>query len=251
MQRNIGKRPWRARIELSSSDLKWDAQPSEPGLIHQDHEVNLLVLRTLHSPYERLIFPYMELDKDLLERTLRALGEVLESRGHQYELVVIGGSALLLLDLGVRPTKDLDVVAAVKDQRYVTADPLPAPLAQAVVDVGATFGLTDNWLNPEPASLLDFGLPEGFEHRTQTRSYGGLILHIASREDQICFKLYAATDQGPDSKHVADLMRLSPGEEELLEAARWATSQDPSPGFRKILINALKHLGVRDAESKI
>jgi len=48
----------------------------------------------------------MELDKELLEQVLGALGEVLAARGHRYELVAIGGSGLMLLGLGLRPTKD-------------------------------------------------------------------------------------------------------------------------------------------------
>lgn len=189
----------------------------------------------------------MELDRELVEKALRTLGEVLEGRGHRYELVVIGGSALLLLGLSVRPTRDLDIAAVVEEGSYRKADPLPAPLRQAIEDVATNLALQPAWLNPGPTSLLDLGLPEGFESRTETKTFGTLILHIASRKDQICFKLYAGADMGPDSKHIADLRRLNPTHGELLEAARWATTQDPSPGFRSMLVNALAYLGLPDA----
>ena len=59
---------------------------------------------------------------------------------------------------------------------------------------------------------------------------------------------YAAVDQGPDSKHFEDLVNLGPSNDELLVAARWARSHDPSEGFRDQLLHALRDLGVPDAQ---
>ena len=56
--------------------------------------------------------------------------------------------------------------------------------------------------------------------------------------------VYGAVDQGPDSKHVDDLRRLAPTKRELLDAARWARTHDPSPGFAEILAQVLAHFGV-------
>lgn len=93
---------------------------------------------------------------------------------------------------------------------------------------------------------MDLGLPVGFSGRLETRRYGGLTLHLASRRDQIAFKLYAAVDQGPGSKHVEDLRALAPTPEELVHAARWARTHDPSEGFRSELRAALRHFGIAD-----
>ena len=72
------------------------------------------------------------------------------------------------------------------------------------------------------------------------QTYGGLTLHLAGRFDQVCFKLHAAVDRvNPEGKHVQDLRALEPTREELLRAARWTRSQDPSEGFRQLLIQAL------------
>jgi hypothetical protein len=79
-----------------------------------------------------------------------------------------------------------------------------------------------------------------------TRRFGGLIVHIAGRFDQICFKLYASVDQGPRSKHAADLKRLNPSSLELEGAAAWCTTHDPSAGFAEQLALALAALGGRD-----
>ena len=80
----------------------------------------------------------------------------------------------MLLGLIERATKDLDIVAVVNAGRYVSAQPLPDFLLSAVRDVAAATGLREDWINGGPASLLDFGLPEGFEQRTTTRRFGGL-----------------------------------------------------------------------------
>lgn len=72
----------------------------------------------------------MALDASLLDHALRALGAVLEQRGRRFEIVTVGGSSLLLLGLGHRATRDLDVVALVEGGRYVRATPLPDSLAE-------------------------------------------------------------------------------------------------------------------------
>lgn len=192
------------------------------------------------------ILPDMAFSTTTLTEALETLGELLTERGHVVEVVAIGGGSLLLLDLIKRPTKDLDIVAIVRAGSYVTAKPLPDFLIAAVRDVAEVAGLTEDWLNPGPTSLLDFGLPADFEQRVETQRYGGLVVHIASRFDQICFKLYACVDQGPRSKHAQDLRTLRPTPEELRAAAAWCTTQDPSEGFAGQLDLALGELGVRD-----
>lgn len=74
---------------------------------------------------------------------------------------------------------------------------------------------------------------------------------MAGRFDQICFKLYAAVDQGVGSKHAADLQRLDPTPEELLTAARWSRTHDPSDGYREVLAATLDALGVTVADADL
>ena len=181
-----------------------------------------------------------------IEKALETLGELLESRGIEYEVVAIGGGALGLLGLVTRPTKDVDVLAIVREEQYETAEPFPADLAEAVADVAAGLGIPADWMNPGPTDLLRFGLPAGFSDRVQIRRYGNLVLHLAGRFDQICFKFYAAVDQFPGDRHLEDLRRLQPTSGELKEAAAWSRSQDPSPGFREVSSQALAFLGVEE-----
>jgi len=109
--------------------------------------------------------------------------------------------------------------------------------------------LPTDWLNGGPTSLLDLGLPTGFEDRLQWRHYGpALGVAFASRLDQVHFKLYAAVDAGGPGKHEADLRRLRPTSDELVAAARWTRTHDPSDGYRAMLAAALEHFGVDGAD---
>ena len=180
---------------------------------------------------------------------LGALGEQLAARGEYFELVVIGGSALLALGLIERTTKDVDIVALRSGGELERADPLPEALRAARDLVARDFSLLPRWLNPGPAKLLEFGLPEGFASRLERRDYGpGLVIYFASRLDQIHFKLYAAVDEGGPGKHESDLRALNPTQAELVAAASWSRSHDPSPGYAQELRGALNFLGVTDVD---
>lgn len=182
------------------------------------------------------------------KEVFNALGEQLAAAGQRYELVVVGGSALLALGIVERPTRDVDLVALRVGDQLVKPDPLPPALVAAADRVRRDFGLPAGWLNAGPASLLDLGLPKGFMGRLEERGYGdALTVHFASRLDQVYFKLYALVDLGP-GRHESDLRALGPSAEELVAAADWARTHDPSPGFRDELRGVLRYLGVEDAD---
>jgi len=193
----------------------------------------------------------MTLGRDKLEEALEALGEVLQARGLVYEIVAVGGSSLLLLGFVTRPTRDLDALALVVEGEYVSARPLPHPFTDAIASVGRAFGLSEEWLNPGPTDLLGFGLPRGFRERVDARRYGGLTVLLAGRVDQVCLKLYATVDQGMQSKHAADLRALQPTPDELVLAARWARTHDPSEGFKQSLLHTLEALGMEDPDDLV
>ncbi len=191
----------------------------------------------------------MDIDSVALEQALKTLGALLADRGHYYEVVAIGGGGLLLLGHIERSTKDLDLIALVEKDQFISANPLPLNLLQAAEEVGRALELGQEWLNIGPASLLQTGLPKGFKKRMHTRHYGGLTIHLAGRFDQICFKLYAAVDQGPHSKHFADLKQLKPVRKELETARRWCLTQDVSEAFAEELNTALIALGINNDDS--
>lgn len=176
------------------------------------------------------------------------MAEQLSARGERFELVIIGGAALLALGLVDRVTRDVDVVAVRQGESLLSPEPLPPALREARDRVAADFGISQSWLNSGPGTFVRDGLPAGFVERLETRTYGqSLVVHFASRVDQIHFKLYAAVDMGP-GKHESDLRVLQPTKEELLEAARWSRALDPSPGFKQVLQECLVHFGVQGAD---
>jgi hypothetical protein len=179
---------------------------------------------------------------EVLRAALSALGDLLAARDAAFEIVVIGGGGLQLLGLIVRPTKDLDVLALVVDEAYRTAKPLPPALVAAVGDVATALALAPDWLNSGPTAQLQMGLPAGFAERVTIESFGALTVHLASRFDQICLKLYAAADDGPHGKHLADLRAIAPSDEELDAAAQWVKTQDASADFARFVDQVAAHL---------
>lgn len=192
----------------------------------------------------------MELDFTTLESALFLLGQRLARLKQHYEVVAIGGASLVLLGHIDRTTKDLDLVALIESGRLISAKPLPQVFLNEIAAVGSALEIGEFWVNGGPTSLLESGLPEGFEQRLVIRKYEGLTIHFASREDQICFKLYAAVDQGSSSKHFADLRWLEPTTNELLNAKRWCLTQDVSLEFSLMLRQALRALGIEDEVDK-
>jgi hypothetical protein len=187
-----------------------------------------------------------------LETALRALGELLGARGLHYEVVLIGGGNLILRGLVTRPTtKDIDLLGEWTADGIKPMRSMPEALSVAVLDVARAFGFASDWVNLGPASLLDLGLPYGFVERLERHDYGGLVTWLAGRFDMVCFKLYAAVDQGSRSRHLQDLSELHPNRDELFAAARWTVTHDPSPGYRSLLVDTLRLLGVEDADASI
>lgn len=187
-----------------------------------------------------------------LREALEVLGEILTDRGLVHDVAVVGGGALLLSGHIDRPTKDLDVVARVVGDTWMLAEPMPADLVEAVRDVGVALDLAPDWLNAGPTSLFTAGLPVGFADRADVHRFGPLTVRLASRVDQIAFKVYAAADHWPlQGKHLQDLRALTPTTAELVAAARWCTTHDASEGFRDVQLApvlALFGVALKDVE---
>jgi hypothetical protein len=195
----------------------------------------------------------MDLDSKLLEEALSLLGELLTDRPAQH-YVVCGGSSLLALGLVSRTTtRDVDVLAAVENGQLCTAKPLPDWLQDAAAKVAQDLDLMETWFNTGPSddSFFRIGLPEGLERRLTTREFGpALRISFISRYDQIHLKLYATADSD-QGRHYQDLLDLKPSAEELLAAARWTRTHDPSEGFLSVLVKVLNHMKHGDIADQI
>jgi hypothetical protein len=135
------------------------------------------------------------------------------------------------------------------------AAPLPEPLVIAAREVAVDLDLPVDWLNNGPSSddggLFRLGLPLGLAERLDWRDFGGkLAVAFVGRYDQIHFKLYAAVDQY-GGYHATDLQALHPADEELLAAAAWSRSHDPSAGYLESLKTFLREFGYEHLVERI
>jgi hypothetical protein len=191
----------------------------------------------------------MDYGYDKINEALQLLdGRLKMNRSHSFSIVVCGGTALNAMHLIQRTTKDVDIVALMdSNNQFVDPAPLPEELLVAAKEVADTLNLPQDWLNNGPSSgdggLFRLGLPDGFKERL-IKNYQGekLTVYFASRLDQIHFKLYASIDQF-GSYHASDLRQLSPSDEELLQAIDWATTHDPSEGFKTAIKLFLREFG--------
>jgi len=196
-------------------------------------------------------------DQKDIKTILSALGEQLESSSVEpIELLVCGGSAMIFLGLAQRTTKDVDILASVKqteagDTSFIKATPLKEEFIAAAKKVARDFNLPENWINTGPTSAVDLGLPDRLMERVTTKEFGRkLTIHFLGRYDQIHFKLYAAVDQGA-GVHYEDLLTLKPTAGELERAARWSITHDVSEGYRQILKDLLNHMGYSDVAKRL
>lgn len=170
------------------------------------------------------------------------VGAILEARGFEYQVTLIGGAALTLQGWVLRTTDDADILTfAEGTDRPVpieAPDPLPAPLRDAIAAVARDRGMRTEWLNRGPALQWTTGLPPGFAERLTWRRYGGLHVGLAGRQDLITFKVFAEVDRGGGTGRgidLADLLVLAPSDQELDKAAAWVKTQDAGPGFSHLV----------------
>lgn len=174
----------------------------------------------------------------------------------RFNLVVCGGTALAAMGLVTRTTRDVDIVALADDSgELIDPAPLPDLLTRVAIEVAEDLALPRDWLNNGPSSgdggLFRLGLPAGFSERLTWWRYGDRVsVGFVSRIDQIHFKLYAAVDQS-GGYHASDLQALTPSDEELLTAATWTRSHDPSPGFQTSLRRFLREFGYANLADRV
>lgn len=184
------------------------------------------------------------IDPPTAERLFRALGALLAAEGAEFRVVVVGGVALALRGLVRRTTLDVDVIALEEFEggELRAADPLPEALGRAVLKVARDFGLAGDWLNGAIGAQLERGLPPGLTTDLRWLRFDGLHVGLAGRRALIALKLFAAADQDPRSKHVADLVEIGPTDEEWAEAAAWVEGQDRAPEFAGLVQGVVRHV---------
>jgi len=166
-------------------------------------------------------------------------------------LVICGGSALNVLNVAQRTTRDVDVLAIVEEtESGIVLRPdkaLPDDFLEVVAWVAQDLQLEEDWLNMGPKDVLAvYGAPKGMTKRWEEREYGpSLKAFFISRLDQVHFKLLAAMDPKARARHLEDLTyRIKPSEGEMRAAVEWLLNRETSPQFRnrmRLVVGALDY----------
>jgi hypothetical protein len=169
--------------------------------------------------------------------TLAAFDRHLAKRALRFDGVVIGGAALNLLGIVLRPTKDCDILYP-----EIPAEIRAAARAFAADLRLAGQSLADDWLNNGPAALAG-QLQPGWQRRLQPCfTARALDLRSLGREDLLCTKLFALCDRGLD---LADCLALAPTAGELTAILPWLTQQDLNPDWPAHVLATLTDLATR------
>jgi hypothetical protein len=147
----------------------------------------------------------------------------LAERGLVLEAIATGGTALALLGIISRETRDCDLI-----EPELSSEVMDASHAFASGLRGQGEILRDDWLNNGPAALGPL-LPEGWRTRIQLVHQGKAIrLWSLGRPELLLSKLFALCDRGLD---LADCLALHPRAEELATAEAWIAAQDINPDW--------------------
>jgi len=171
--------------------------------------------------------------------TFEAFDAWLASRSLQLEAIVVGGSALALLGVTERQTRDVDIL-----HPELSAEVARAAREFAAHLRGQGVELADDWLNNGPMQLAEV-LPDGWRLRVRSTFDGAALrLTVLGRADLLKTKLFALCDRGTD---LPDCIALAPEPEELDEAEPWLAEQDANPMWpehvRSTLADLRRRLG--------
>ncbi len=150
--------------------------------------------------------------------TVEAFDRHLVGLGLRFEGVVIGGSALGLMGVIHRATRDFDILVPELPPSIAAA---ARGFARAQREVGDD--LLDDWLNNGPMQLAEV-LPVGWRERVVSIFQGrALDLSTLGSSDLLASKLFALCDRGTD---LPDCIALAPTAEELAACLPWLELQD-------------------------
>lgn len=149
---------------------------------------------------------------------IKEFDQFLDARNLKFEAIAIGGTALNLMGVVTRETRDCDILSPT----------IPAVILDAAKEfaVQSSHELKTDWLNNGPSSLAP-NLPSAWQSRTVLVFEGkSLTLHTLGRSDLLKTKLFALCDRETD---LSDCIAMKPAREELRDSLEWIISQDTNP----------------------
>jgi hypothetical protein len=167
-------------------------------------------------------------------QTLSDFDVFLQKCGLTLTATIVGGTALALLNITQRQTRDVDVLHPDLSKEILEAAKAFAALKRAEGE-----SLDDDWLNNGPAQLKDV-LPENWDQHTRPAFLGtALTLTTLGRADRLKTKLFGLCDRATD---LADCIALNWDIQELSVAQAWVELQDGNPDWPAHARNTFNHL---------
>ncbi|MGK5084447.1 DUF6036 family nucleotidyltransferase [Bdellovibrionota bacterium FG-1] len=158
----------------------------------------------------------MALALENIQTILCELDQALAKLSENRILIVCGGSALLVVDLIDRTTRDIDVITPELD----------TVLKDLATLIGKRHGLEEGWLNNGPASLAR-DLEPGWKNRTESIFQGvALRLESLGKRDLLASKLFAFCDR--DEQDLDDIWGMAPSWSEVESLRNWLLDRDAS-----------------------
>jgi len=200
----------------------------------------------------------MLMSPDTVKDLLAELADWLDFEGvGPVDLLVCGGTAMGLQQLHQRPTRDVDVLGSWNRELFEVAcmDEFPEKVKDCIRRVADNHpeleGFGENWVNLGPQRLARHGLPQGYQSRLRSMTFGkaGLLtLHLLERQDLIPLKLYAAADRFSTRQeiHFDDLRLLKGSFDEMDKALDWVRTLNDFEEKRVEIQYVLERLGYDD-----
>lgn len=155
----------------------------------------------------------MKFDAKLL---VPAFDEYLFTEGLSFAAIAVGGSALSIMGIIERQTRDLDLLTKA----------IPLPIQNAALTFAKKKSLDAKWLNNAPSELSKH-LPENWMTLTEELFVGkALSLRCPCRLHMIYTKFWAMCDRDRD---LDDLIAMNPNATEILKAIEWTKPLDGNP----------------------
>lgn len=158
----------------------------------------------------------------MVDKAIPEFDKYLGEKGLVFEGTIIGGAALLVLQITDRQTKDVDCI-------YPPIPPEIKKASEDFADENDGLKIDSDWLNNGPQSILD-NLPLDWGTRLRPLFNGkNLKLTTLGRPDLLKTKLFAFCDRtDPD---FGDLIQLKPTEAELNDSIDWVKKCDANPSW--------------------
>lgn len=158
----------------------------------------------------------------MIDQAIIEFDKYLGNNELSFEGIIIGGAALVFLQITTRFTRDVDCLSP----------PIPEEIKKAATEFALEqkhLNLHEKWFNDEPKAL-SIELPDGWRDRLQPLYHGkNLRFQTLGRADFLKTKLYAYCDRTmPD---LEDLLKLKPTIQELLNSIAWVQQRDTNPSW--------------------